>query len=237
MSSPHPLLVLIPAFNEEDSIGALLDEVKAVGVDGDVRVIDDGSSDRTGAIARAAGATVVSHAENRGYGAALVSGYVHALAHGYETVVQLDGDGQHDPAQVAALLGALAADGADMVVGSRMLSGGGHSTSLPRQLGIYFFAWLGRRLTARPITDPLSGFWAMKRRALEFLARNIPDDYPDLNVLVALHRNEIRVLEVPVVMRARRAGQSQMRGLAPFVYVPKMLMYIWRAYRTSRPAP
>jgi len=237
MSSTHRVLLLIPAFNEEDNLGALLDELKAARVDGDVLVVDDGSSDHTRAIACAAGATVVSHSENRGYGAALVSGYAHALANGYETVVQLDGDGQHDPAQVDTLLDALAADGADMVLGSRMLPGGGHRTSLPRHLGIYFFVWLGRRLMARPITDPTSGFWAMNRRAVEFLARNTPNDYPDLNVLLALHRSNIRVLEVPVVMRPRRAGQSQMHGLAPLMYVPKMLMYIWRVYRTPTRTP
>src|SRR5262249_21655810 len=153
-------------------------------VDGDVLVVDDGSSDRTAQIARAAGATVIAHAHNRGYGAALVSGYSHALTQGYDTLVQLDGDGQHDPAQVEVLLEALRKNGADMVVGSRMLPGGGHVTSLPRWLGIHFFAWLGRRLISRPITDPTSGFAALNRRAVEFLARNTPDDYPDLNVQV-----------------------------------------------------
>jgi glycosyltransferase involved in cell wall biosynthesis len=237
MSTQQPVLVVIPAFNEESALGGVLDELKATRVDCDVLVVDDGSSDRTPEVARAAGATVISHPKNRGYGAALVSGYTHALAQGYETVVQLDGDGQHDPAQLTVLFEALRANGADMVLGSRMLAGGGHVTSLPRQLGISFFAWLGRRLLTRPITDPTSGFAAMNRRAAEFLAQNTPDDYPDLNVLIALHRAGIQVVEVPIVMRARQAGTSQMRGLAPFVYVPKMLLYIWRICRAPRRTP
>ncbi len=234
MSAPGPVLVVIPAVNEEANIGGVLDELKAARIDCDVLVIDDGSSDRTAEIARAAGATVISHPRNRGYGAALVSGYAHALERGYETLVQLDGDGQHDPSQVAVLLAALRLDGADMVVGSRMLPGGGHSASLPRRVGIRFFAWLGRQLIARPITDPTSGFSAMNRRTAQFLVHNTPDDYPDLNVLVALHRAGIRVVEVPMVMRSRQAGTSQMRGLAPLVYFPKMAVYIWRVYRTPR---
>ena len=226
-----PVLVIIPAFNEEANLGRVLGELRDAHLDCDVLVIDDGSRDRTGDIARSAGVTVLSHPINRGYGAALVSGYAYALGRGYRTVVQLDGDGQHDPAQVPRLVQRLAEGDADMVLGSRMLSGGGHVSSLPRLLGIRFFAWLGRRLIDRPVTDPTSGFSAMNRRALEFLVANTPPDYPDLNVLVALHRAGVRVVEVPVVMRPRMAGESQLRGLALLVYVPKLCLYLWQVYR------
>jgi len=114
---------------------------------------------------------------------------------------------------------------------------GGHELSLPRLVGVHVFAWLGRRLLGRPITDPTSGFSAIARRAVEFLVQNTPHDYPDLNVLLALHRAGLRVVEVPVVMRPRRAGKSQLRGLAPFIYLPKMCMYIWRVYRAPARTP
>ncbi|HYD47384.1 MAG TPA: glycosyltransferase family 2 protein [Terriglobales bacterium] len=231
LAAPPSVLLLIPAYNEEANIGRVLAEVEQAGLVADVLVVDDGSTDRTGAIAAAAGANVLSHPSNRGYGAALVSGYGHALANGYDTVVQLDGDGQHDPTQVESLLQALHLSGADMVLGSRMLEGGGHVTSVPRLLGIRCFAWLGRMLLDRPISDPTSGFAAMNRRAVEFLRIHTPADFPDLNVLIGLHRAGIQVIEVPAVMRPRVAGTSQLSGMALFVYVPKMLLYIARAYR------
>ncbi len=98
-------------------------------------------------------------------------------------------------------------------------------------MGIRLFAWLGRRLTGKPITDPTSGFIAMNSKAAAFLAQNTPDDFPDLNVLVALHRAGLRTIEVPVKMEARRAGESQIHGLVPLLYVPKMLYYLQRIYR------
>jgi glycosyltransferase involved in cell wall biosynthesis len=225
----------MPTFNEEGNLPAVLRAIAAARSDCDVLVVDDGSTDRSADVARELGADVLSHPENRGYGAALVSGYRHALGRGYETVVQVDADGQHDPAQIGALLGELAEGRADMVIGSRMIAGGGHEASLPRVVGIHLFAWLGRVLTGRSITDPTSGFAAMNRRAVAFLAENTPDDFPDLNVLVALHRAGIRVTEVPVTMAPRLSGKSQMRGLTPFIYVPKMLLYLHQIYRASPP--
>jgi glycosyltransferase involved in cell wall biosynthesis len=225
------LLVVVPAHDEAESLPQVLDALAEARDDCDVLVVDDGSTDGSAAIARAHGATVVSHEHNLGYGAALVTGYRWALARDYETIVQLDADGQHDPAQIERLLSPLASGGCDVVVGSRMIAANGYVAALPRRVGIHLFAWLGRRLTGRPITDPTSGFIAMNRRAAAFLAENTPHDFPDLNVLVALYRAGVRVLEVPVTMSPRRHGVSQMRGLAPFVYVPKMLWYIASVYR------
>lgn len=238
MSARRPLVVIVPAFNEENNLGVVLGALRDARSDCDVIVVDDGSSDRTAGVARALGATVISHAKNRGYGAALVTGYRGAIERGYETVVQLDADGQHDPAQVEKLLVELRAGRVDIVFGSRMVAGGGHETSLPRLIGIHLFAWLGRALTGRRITDSTSGFAAMNRRALAFLADNTPDDYPDLNVLYALHRAGIRVTEVPVTMRPRRSGESQLHhGLRPVLYVPKMLRYLYEVHRAPPARP
>lgn len=236
MTGRRSLLLLIPVYNEEESLGAVLEEIRQAHLEGDVLLIDDGSTDRTAEVARQAGFEVLPLGRNRGYGAALVCGYREALDRGYEVLVQLDGDGQHDPAQVGDLLSRLQPGDVDMVFGSRLLSGGGHKTSLFRRVGIAFFVWLGRWLARSPITDPTSGFAAMNRRGMTFLAEHTPSDYPDLNVRLALERGGVRVAEVPVVMRQRLAGVSQTQGLMPLVYFPKMLFYIWRVYR-SRPQP
>jgi glycosyltransferase involved in cell wall biosynthesis len=236
LTNRRSILVIVPALDEQESIGQVLRSLARSRSDCDVLVIDDGSSDRTAEVARAHGAAVLSHGANRGYGAALVSGYRHALANGYETVVQLDADGQHDPAQIERLLKALKTEEAEMAIGSRMMDGGGHVASFPRVAGIHFFAWLGRALGVR-VTDPTSGFAAMSRRAAAFLAENTPDDFPDLNVRIALHRAAIRVVEVPVTMGPRLAGESQLRGLKPLVYLARMAVYLVRACRSSPSMP
>jgi glycosyltransferase involved in cell wall biosynthesis len=235
VSAPR-VLVIVPAYREEENLPGVLRELAAAGLGSEVLVVDDGSPDRSADVAREHGATVVSHPTNRGYGAALVTGYRHALAGDYEVIVQMDADGQHDASQVGHLVDSLARDGADMVLGSRMLAGGGHDASLPRLVGIHVFAWLGRRLTRRPMTDPTSGFAAMNRSAVAFLAENTPCDFPDLNVLVALDRAGLRVVEVPVRMRSRQSGQSQLRGIVPLFYVAKMVLYLAQVYRSPRVA-
>ncbi|HEY3820514.1 MAG TPA: glycosyltransferase family 2 protein [Polyangiaceae bacterium] len=228
------VLVILPAYREEANLPGVLDELAASRLICDVLVIDDGSPDRSADVARERGAAVISHATNRGYGAALVTAYHHALEGDHDVIVQMDADGQHDPAQIANLVEGLARESADVALGSRMLAGGGHRASLPRLVGIHVFAWLGRRLTGRPMTDPTSGFAAMNRRAVAFLVKNTPRDFPDLNVLVALDRAGLRVVEVPVTMRDRRSGQSQLRGIRPLVYGPKMLVYLAQVYRSPR---
>lgn len=228
-------LIIVPAFNEEESLPFVLERLRETCPGDDVLVIDDGSRDRSAEIARSWGAKVVSHQRNRGYGAALVSGYRYAREHGYETVCQLDADGQHDPAQLGLLRDELAKGEADVVFGSRMIAGGGHErTSVPRYVGIHFFALVGRAITGRAITDSTSGFAALNRRAVSFLELNTPDDYPDVNVLVALHFAGIVATEVPVRMSARRAGESSLRGWGPFRYVPRMFYYLYQVRRGTR---
>lgn len=229
--SAPSVVVVVPACNEEESIPFVLDVLRAAHPAARVVVVDDGSEDRTAELARSSGADVLSHGANRGYGAALTSGYRFAAETDCEFVAQLDADGQHDPRQLERLLAPLLQGVADVVIGSRLLEGGGHETPVPRLLGIRFFSWLGRRLLGRRVTDATSGFWAVNRTALEFLVDHTPADYPDLNMLVAMDAAGLRVVEVPVTMAPRRAGVSHMRGWMPFLYVPRMLLYVAREYR------
>jgi glycosyltransferase involved in cell wall biosynthesis len=184
--------------------------------------VDDGSADATAAEARAAGAIVAPHATNLGYGAALQTGYRYALGRDYDAVLQLDADGQHDPASVPALVEALGR--ADVVLGSRFLGQGSYLPPLERRIGIAIFSWLGGALAGRRLTDPTSGFQAISRAALEFYAHErFPADYPDADILAMAVRAGLRLEEVPVRMLAPPPGKSMHAGLLrPIYYIFRM---------------
>ncbi len=229
-------LILIPACNEEGRLACVLDAVAAQGLAADVLVLDDGSRDGTASEARRRGAIVVSHPFNLGYGSALHTGYHYARRHGYTRLVQMDADGQHDPRSLPALLDGLER-GADVVVGSRYLAGSAPPTSFARRAGSRLFAWIVSRWTGTRITDPTSGFQALSGRALEFLAQDhFPEDYPDADVLIMLHREGMRLLEVPVQMHARLSGLSMHRGGRAAYYAYKMLLTL-ALLRVRRKSP
>jgi glycosyltransferase involved in cell wall biosynthesis len=223
MSTPASprLLVVMPAYNEARRIREVVAAVRAQ-VDADVLVVDDGSADATAQEARAAGATVASHAMNLGYGAALQTGYRYALRRGYDAVLQLDADGQHDPASIPRLVAALAH--ADVVVGSRFLDGTSYRPPLSRRLGMWLFGRIASVLARRPVTDPTSGFQAISRPALRFYAHErYPVDYPDADVLAMVARSGLRLAEVPVTMRPSPDGKSMHGGiLKPLYYIVRM---------------
>jgi glycosyltransferase involved in cell wall biosynthesis len=217
-------LVLIPACNEAGRIGSVLQAIRATGVVADIVVIDDGSADGTAREARSRGAKVVSHPYNLGYGSALNTGYLYARRHGYRRLVQLDGDGQHDPASMRALLEGLDA-GADVVVGSRYLDGQPPRTSLARRCGSRLFSWIVTIWTGVRITDPTSGYQAMSGRAIREVARDtFPEDYPDADVLIMLAREGLKLREVPARMHARSGGVSMHRGGRAAYYFYKMFL-------------
>lgn len=214
------LLVVIPALDEARRIRAVVRAVRGQ-LAADVLVVDDGSTDGTAAEARAAGAVTATHATNLGYGAALQTGYRYALRHGYDAVVQLDADGQHDPASIAALVAALQA--ADVVVGSRFLHGGSYRPPLLRRAGMRLFGTLASGLAGQRLTDPTSGFQAISRRALQFYAHErYPADYPDADVLAMVARAGLRLVEVPVRMLASPDGKSMHAGAV------RQLYYVFR---------
>jgi len=223
MPAPTRLLIVIPAFNEARRIrgvvAAVLGQVTA-----DVLVVDDGSRDGTAAEARAGGAIVATLPVNLGYGSALQTGYRYALRHGYDAVLQLDADGQHDPASIPALLAALADH--DVVVGSRFLHPGSYRPPLSRRLGMTLFGAIASHLSGQRLTDPTSGFQAISRGALEFYAHDRwPHDYPDADVLAMVARSGLRLTEVPVRMLSSPEGKSMHGGfLKPLYYVFRMTL-------------
>jgi len=220
-------IVLIPAFNEAAAIARVADAVRAAVPGLPVVVVDDGSTDGTAAFARAAGAGVVRLPFNMGYGVALQTGYKYALRHGHDCVVQLDGDGQHEPADIPALVAAIVGGGADVALGSRFLGNDDYRPKLMRRIGMQLFSRLAFLLGGSRLTDVTSGFQALSGEAVRFLAADrYPADYPDADVLLMLQRAGFRIREIPVRMYGRRGGRSMHSGLRPVYYAFKMLLSV-----------
>jgi glycosyltransferase involved in cell wall biosynthesis len=190
-------------------------------------VIDDGSRDGTAAAAARAGARVVRHAFNLGYGAALQTGYKYALERGVDWIVQMDADGQHLPGEIPGLLEPVQRDECDLVVGSRFLAPSGYEMGTFRSLGRHLFRAVARA-AGLTVTDPTSGFQAMNRRALELFAGDwFPGDYPDVDVLLAAARAGLRLREHPVRMAPGVRPSTLHAGWKPLYYVYKMLLSMW----------
>jgi len=218
-------LVLIPCLDEGPRIAGIVAELQALVPEADVLVVDDGSTDDTADRATEAGAAVIRLPFNLGYGAALQTGYKYALEQGYERLVQMDGDGQHPPAEVARLLAQLDESGSDLVVGSRFLGEAAYRIPRARLLGIRLFGSLTSWLMGRPVTDPTSGLQAMNRRVLAFYQQDFyPYDYPDADMLLRVHYAGLRFVETPVTMLGGPPGKSMHRGMRPLYYVYKLLL-------------
>jgi glycosyltransferase involved in cell wall biosynthesis len=222
----HKIIVVIPAYNEEKRIAAVVAGIHASLPDAEVVVINDCSRDETAVAARLAGAIVISHPFNMGYGAAIQTGYKYARDKGYDYLVQLDADGQHDPTCIPALLSPVVAGEADIAIGSRFL-GNSYQPPLARRAGMAIFRCIVSIVTGKSITDTTSGFQAFNRDVICFFATDIfPVDYPDADMLITLHRAGFRMAEVPVRMFENSEGKSMHSGLKPLYYMFKMLLSI-----------
>jgi hypothetical protein len=220
-------IAVVPAFNEERNIGRLLAELAALDPDLEVVVVSDGSTDRTAEIAGAAGAHVVALPFNLGIGGAVQTGFRFAWEGGYELAVRLDGDGQHDPAQLRVVVGPVVAGEADLAIGSRFLGVGGYRSSAARRVGIRVLARVVSWIAHERLTDTTSGFQALNRRAIRLFAADLPRDYPEVEGLVMAIRRGLRVREVPVTMREREHGRSSIGSLASVYYMIKVLLAIF----------
>ncbi len=220
-------LIIMPAHNEAGNLPRVIPDVRRAAPGFDLLVVDDGSRDRTAAVATALGACVVSLAVNLGYGGAVQTGFRYATLQGYDLGVVIDADGQHDPAGILALAEAVASGAADVAVGSRFRGQMLYRQPWIKRLGMKVFAWTASRITRRPVTDPTSGFQALNAAAMRFFSRdNYPVDYPDADTLLVLHYAGFRVVEVPVTMRERLSGVSMHSGWKPIYYVGKMWLAI-----------
>jgi glycosyltransferase involved in cell wall biosynthesis len=227
MSNAMRKLAIVPAYNEEGSVAKVVAGLHEHAPDFDVLVVDDGSTDRTSAVAEQTGAAVIQHPFNLGIGGAVQSGYKYALRHGYDVAVQVDGDGQHDPSYLALLLEELEANGrVDMVCGTRFRENAGYRVPRSRRLGIMLFSLILSRLVGQRITDPTSGFRMTGRRAIELFAGDYPHDYPEVEVLLMLHKNDLRMREVAVSMNERVSGRSSITNTLSAYYMIKVLLAV-----------
>jgi glycosyltransferase involved in cell wall biosynthesis len=220
-------IAIVPALNEQETIGRLIDEIRAFDPGFEILVVDDGSTDRTAAIAEARGAHVLSLPFNLGIGGAVQTGYLYARDNGFELAVQIDGDGQHNPEEVARLVGPVLDGTADMVVGTRFAEGGGYRGTRLRRVGIHLFAALVSLIVRQRVTDTTSGFRAVNRRGIRLFAADYPHDYPEVEGTVLLSRHGLKMVEVPVVMRLREEGSSSITTLRSVYYMIKVLLALF----------
>jgi glycosyltransferase involved in cell wall biosynthesis len=202
-------IVIIPAFNEGKTIVQVIDAIKHLHPDIDVLVINDGSGDETARLAEKAGAVVLSHPVNMGYGVSLQTGYKYAAWKNYRYLIQMDGDGQHDPEGISILLENIKNREADIVLGSRFMGAGTYKPSVFRGIGIRLFRFFLQVLSGLKIQDVTTGFQAMNRRVLDLFITDIfPCDYPDADVILLLSELNFRIREVPVTMHQDMSGKS-----------------------------
>ncbi len=226
-------VVVVPAFNEEGSIGDVIDELRAVDPGLEIVVVDDGSRDGTADAAEAKGARVLRLPFNLGIGGAVQTGYRYAHEHGFDLALRVDGDGQHDPAQFSVLAGPVLAGHADIAVGSRFIAGKGFRSSRSRRQAIRILAWTVTVLVGGRVTDPTSGFQVANRRAIALFAAYYPHDYPEVEATVLAAKAGLRRAEVPVMMRERSAGRSSIGAVRSVYYMVKVMLAVFvAAFRT-----
>jgi glycosyltransferase involved in cell wall biosynthesis len=232
-------LVFIPAWNEAGNLPAVLDELRRELPDADVLVIDDGSTDRTADVAREHGADVLSFGENRGLRSGIATGYTQALERGYSFCGRVDADGQHPVHELRRLLDLVRSGETDVAVGSRFVSGPGYEPYRYepegiRKLGTGLLRRSMRIALGRPFNDATSGLYAANAKALPALSRPYESGAPEVEAVLRLHDEGLRVAEVPVDMRERASGDSKLKGRKAFLLVVTVIATLLGAKRLRR---
>ncbi len=221
------VLIIIPAYNEERSVGKVIEGIRTHLSQADILIVNDGSKDRTSEKARGCEAMVLDLPFNLGIGGAMQAGYKYAFEKGYDIAIQVDADGQHDPKEIPKLLHALTEKKVDMVIGSRFLGDSEFKSSRMRRIGISFFSRVISAIARQKITDPTSGFRAVSRKAIQLFASNYPQDYPEPEAVVLIHRCRLKMGEVSVGMSKRYSGESSITKIRSVYYMVKVLLAIF----------
>ena len=218
------VLVIIPAYNEQESIVSVVRSVITAGYD--YVVVNDGSTDETLSICDRNGFNVLSLPQNLGIGGCVQAGHKYALLNGYDVDIQFDGDGQHDVAYIPSLVEQIRS-GSDLAIGSRFVrdSDGFRSNDL-RRMGIVWLSLWIRAFSRKRITDPTSGFRASGKKAMALFCKNYPTDYPEPESIMLAIKSGCSVDEVPVTMRERQGGKSSIGGLSSLYYMVKVSLAI-----------
>lgn len=222
------ILVIVPAYNEEDCIDKVIYDLKNTNPSWDVLIINDGSKDNTSAVARETKlAFVIDLVSNLGIGGAVQTGFKFAARNGYDIALQFDGDGQHIATEIPKLIEPIINNEVDVVIGSRFaVSHYGWKSSIPRRMGIFVFTILNRILIRQKITDSTSGFRAYNKSALDFLAVNYPMDYPEPEAIILLGKNGYKLKEIHADMKARETGTSSINYRRAVYYMIKVVLAI-----------
>jgi glycosyltransferase involved in cell wall biosynthesis len=234
-------LVIVPAWNEERNVGTTVSEILTARPGYDIVVVDDGSTDRTADVSRAAGATVIRLPFNLGVGGAMRTGFTYAQRHGYTRAIQVDADGQHNPADIDAVLDGLRR--ADISIGARFADVGSYDVRGPRRWAMIFLAKTLSRVTKTRLTDATSGFRAAGPKAISQYVRYYPAEYfgDTLDSLVAASHAGLTVTQVPVAMRARMHGTSTQGTIGATLYLLRAVfalgLAVVRPRRTTRNVP
>ena len=219
-------LVIIPAYNESESILNTINEIKKKAPEFYYVIINDASKDNTLDILKKNKLNYINLPANLGIGGAVQTGYLYAEKNEYDIAVQIDGDGQHDPAYLDILSEALISHNADMVIGSRFIENEGFQSTFMRRLGITYFSFLIRLLTGVRVTDPTSGFRMVNRNVIKLFACDYPVDYPEPESTVQILKKKMKVEEVPVKMLARAGGESSIKPWNSVYYMIKVSLAI-----------
>jgi len=227
MESKKKILIIVPAFNEEGSVGEVIEEVRTHLSQADILIVNDGSTDLTSEIAKSRGAVVLDIPFNLGIGGAMQAGYQYAYEKSYDIAIQVDADGQHDPKEIPKLLHTLEAKKADVAIGSRFIGVSEYKSSTMRRVGISILSQVISMIVRQKITDPTSGFRAANRKAIQLFAFDYPQDYPEPEVVVLLHQCDLKMEEVPVGMSERYSGESSITKIRSIYYMVKVLLAIF----------
>ena len=222
------VLVIVPAFNEQDTIVKVLESLRREAPECDVVVVDDGSRDRTAELVAAMKWPILLQLPfNLGIGGAMQTGYKYAYRNGYDIAVQCDADGQHPVDRIRDLVRHVEAGAGDMVIGSRYVAETGYTPSMGRRVGKSLLSRLVDTIVGTGITDTTSGFRAANRKVVGLFARQYPEDYPEPEALVVIHKCGLRAVETPVVMHPRQGGRTSISPMNAIYYMIKVGLAIF----------
>jgi glycosyltransferase involved in cell wall biosynthesis len=221
------VLIIVPAFNEEDNIQNTILDLKTNTPNYDILVINDGSKDQTSKLAKNSGAKVIDMPINVGIGGAVQTGFIYASKNDYDIAIQFDGDGQHKAQEILPLIAPILSKESDVVIGSRFLEKDNEFRStFTRRIGIKFFELLNSVLIGQRITDNTSGFRAYNKTAIKLLANNYPEDFPEPEAVILLGKNGFKIKEIFSHMRERKGGVSSISATKSVYFMIKVTLSI-----------
>ena len=225
---------IVPAYNEEGSIAKVVEALNAFATQSNIKlsvvVVNDCSKDKTGLIINTLNCIAIHLPVNLGIGGAVQTGFKYAYRNGFDFAFQVDGDGQHPPAEIEKLLEGQRQFNSNVTIGSRFLEGEGFQSSFMRKMGIRYFKFLLKAFTGFKITDSTSGFRLLDHKALELVCKYYPDEYPEPEAIVLYSKNHLKVAEVAVIMKDRETGSSSIGFFASLYYMAKVSLAIVFSY-------